>query len=64
MSWKWRKDELSLKQFYLLPKEEKEEYVFMLKGCNPAILGTNDQYVLRSYCGIDKQDKEYKFLEL
>ena len=64
MKWKWRRDELSLKQFYLLPKEEKEEYILLLKGLKPEILSTNDEYVLQFYCGTDKQEKEYKFLEL
>ena len=64
MGWKYRIDELSLKEFYLLNKEDKEEYIFLLKGLKPEILGTNDEYVLRSYCGIDKQEKQYKFLEL
>lgn len=47
MKWKWRIDELSLKQFYLLNKEEKEEYILLLKGLKPELLGTNDEYVLR-----------------
>jgi hypothetical protein len=64
MSWKYRIDELSLKEFYNLSSTDKEEYIFLLKGLKPEILSTNDEYVLRSYCGTDKQEKEYKFLEL
>ena len=64
MSWKYRRDELSLKEFYNLSSTDKEEYIFLLKGLKPEILGTNDQYVLQFYCGTDKQEKEYKFLEL
>jgi hypothetical protein len=65
MSWKWRKDELSLKQFYNLSSTDKEEYIFLLKGLKPEVLGTNDEYVLRLYSTQEnKFDKEYKFLEL
>ena len=66
--WYWRQDELSFKQFTLLSKVEKEEYLFLLKGLNPNELSTNDLYILR--LNSTKQEIEtiehnkYKFLEL
>ncbi|CAB5212573.1 hypothetical protein UFOVP187_31 [uncultured Caudovirales phage] len=66
MSWKYRTDELSLKEFYNLSSTDKEEYIFLLKGLKPELLSTNDEYVLRLYSNQEnkQEDKQYKFLEL
>lgn len=60
---KWRKDELSLKQFRLLSKENREEYLLLLKGIKPEELSTNDNFILNEYVEEEKQ-KPIKFLEL
>jgi hypothetical protein len=60
--WKWREDELSLKQFRELSIDERDEYIFLLKGLKPEILGTNDEYILRWYN--QEQIPTSKFLEL
>jgi hypothetical protein len=60
---KWRKDELSLKQFRLLSKESREEYLLLLKGIKPEEISTNDQFILNEYIEEEKQ-KPIKFLEL
>jgi hypothetical protein len=60
---KWRKDELSLKQFRLLSKDNREEYLLLLKGIKLEELSTNDQFILNEYVEEEKQ-KPIKFLEL
>lgn len=60
--WKWRKDELNLKQFRDLPIEEREEYIVLLKGLKPEILGSNDEYILKWYGDI--KTNNLKFFEL
>jgi hypothetical protein len=60
---KWRKDELSLKEFRLLSKESREEYLLLLKGIKSEELSTNDNFILNEYVDEEKQ-KPIKFLEL
>ena len=62
-SWKWRRDELSLKQFRQLTSTEREEYLFLLKGLDINILGTNDEYILTFYTLQDKPKQEH-FIKL
>jgi hypothetical protein len=60
--WKWRKDELSLKEFRLLSKSNREEYLLLLKGLKKEELSTNDQYILEEY--VEEIKEQYKFFEL
>lgn len=62
MKLKWRKDELSLKEFRLLSKESREEYLLLLKGIKKEEVSTNDQYILDQY--IEEEKEQYKFFEL
>lgn len=61
--WLWRGDELSYKQFTLLNKKDKEEYLFLLKGLPEDERSTNDLYVLNLFTKEEKP-KASKFLEL
>ena len=47
--WKWRNGEISLKDFYQLKKEEKQEYVQMLEQLPEQELSTGDLYILNFY---------------
>lgn len=60
--WKWRKDELSLKEFRLLSRSNREEYIVLLKGLKKEELSTNDQYILDEY--VEEIKEQYKFFEL
>jgi|TARA_R110000823_G_scaffold239376_1_gene364597 hypothetical protein len=62
MKLKWRKDEMSLKEFRLLSKESREEYLLLLKGIKKEEVSTNDQYILDQY--IEEEKEQYKFFEL
>lgn len=59
--WYWRQDELSFKEFTLLSKVEKEEYIFLLNGLPENERGTNDLYILNLF---SKKEKSKKFLSL
>jgi hypothetical protein len=61
--WYWRQDELSFKQFTLLSKKEKEEYIFLLNGLPEDERSTNDLYILNLFTK-QEEPKSSKFLEL
>lgn len=62
--WTWRNDELSVKQFYQLSREDKQEYIFFLEGLKPEEISTQDEYLLRFYSTKKKNKNSNKFLEL
>ena len=53
--WTWREDEISFKEFNLLNKEEKEEYLYLLKGLPERERSTTDLIIINLY--FKKQDK-------
>lgn len=59
--WKWRNEELSYKEFSLLPTQKKQEYVQMLEQLPAVELSSIDEIILNRY-GNKKQNN--KFLEL
>lgn len=60
--WYWRRDELSMKQFTLLNKKDKEEYLVLLKGLNPDERSTIDNLIINNFS--PEINKVEKFLEL
>jgi len=60
--WYWREDELSFKQFHKLKRDDKEEYLFLLKGLPEDERSTTDLYLLNLY--VKEEPKQIKFLEL
>jgi hypothetical protein len=60
--WRWRDGEISIKSFYQLSIEDKEEYIFFLEGLVPEELSTQDEYLLRFYSR--KKKKKNNFIEL
>jgi hypothetical protein len=59
---KWRKDELSLKEFRLLSKENREEYLILLKGIKPVELSTNDEFILNQF--VEEEKEKYNFFKI
>jgi hypothetical protein len=47
--WKWRKDEISMKDFYQLSKAEKEEYILLILGLPLSERGTSDEIILNNF---------------
>lgn len=57
--WYWRDDELSVKTFRSLSKEEKEEYLDLLKGLKPEERSTQDIYILNFYSDYKPEVKNF-----
>jgi|LauGreDrversion4_2_1035121.scaffolds.fasta_scaffold94503_1 hypothetical protein len=53
--WTWRKDELSYKEFTQLKREEKDEYLFLLKGLPEDERSSNDIAIINIYLKEKKQ---------
>ena len=60
--WKWREDQLSMKEFYELPQQEKDEYVLLIEGLKPEERSSMDEILLNRFGRTDTQSN--KFLEL
>ena len=60
--WKFRDDELTLKQFYKLTQQDKDEYVLLIEGLKPEELSSMDIILINRF-GKNKQEPS-KFLEL
>lgn len=60
--WKFRDDELTLKQFYRLTQQDKDEYVLLIEGLKPEELSSMDIILLNRF-GKNKPEP-IKFLEL
>ena len=57
--WYWRDDELSVKTFRSLSKEEKEEYLDLLKGLKSEERSTQDIYILNFYSNYKPEVKNF-----
>ena len=60
--WKFRDDELTLKQFYRLSQQDKDEYVLLIEGLKPEELSSLDIILLNRFGKIKQEN--VKFLEL
>jgi hypothetical protein len=61
--WRWREDQnLTMKEFYKLSQQDKEEYLLLVKGLKPEERSSMDIILLNRF-GLDKQEP-IKFLEL
>lgn len=56
----WRTDEISYKDFNLLNKNDKEEYLFLLKGLPEDERSTNDIAIMNMFIKEEKKkDKNF-----
>ena len=60
--WKWRDDQLTMKEFYNLPQQEKDEYILIILGIKEEERSSMDEILLNRFCK-NKQVPD-KFLEL
>ena len=44
--WYWRENEISLKNYYKLSKEQKEAHIKLILDLDKSQRSTNDQYIL------------------
>ena len=62
MGWKYRKDELSMKEFYNLSQEDKDEYLLLVKGLKEEERSSMDIILINRFKLI--KTETIKFLEL
>lgn len=55
--WKWRDDELSVKEFYNLTSTAKQEYITSLEQIEAATLSSGDNILLNLYS--KKRSKQF-----
>ena len=60
--WKWRDGQLTMKEFYNLPQQEKDEYILIILGIKEEERSSMDEILLNRFCK-NKQVPD-KFLEL
>lgn len=61
--WRWREDQnLTMKEFYNLPQQEKDEYILLVEGLKPEERSSMDDILFNRFCK-NKQIPD-KFLEL
>ena len=56
--WYWRQDEISLKNFYKLSKEEKDAHIKVILSLDISQRSTNDQYILHQQ-KVKEEDSNY-----
>jgi hypothetical protein len=61
--WKWRDDQnLTMKEFYNLPQQEKDNYILLVEGLKPVERSTMDNILLNRFGRTNLNQN--KFLEL
>jgi hypothetical protein len=60
--WKFREDELTLKQFYRLTQQDKDKYVLLVEGLKPEERSSMDIILLNRFG--KNVEQPIKFLEL
>jgi hypothetical protein len=61
--WKWRNNEISLKQFYNLPSTKRNEYISMLEQLPSTERSSCDNIILSQYSRIIEKTKQFLSLE-
>ena len=49
MGWKWRDNELSLPEFYKLPKQEQNDYILFLRGLKLEDRSSMDEILINRF---------------
>ena len=61
--WKWRNNEISLKQFYNLPSTKRNEYIAMLEKLPSTERSSGDNIILSQYSRIIEKTKQFLSLD-
>ena len=57
--WKWREDQIPLKQFYKLSTEEKVEYILLILGLPLSERGTSDEIILNNFTKLVPKEENF-----
>jgi hypothetical protein len=60
--WRWRSDEITMKEFYNLSSTDKDEYILLILGLKEEERSSMDEIILNRF--IKDKPKTNKFLEL
>jgi hypothetical protein len=60
--WKWRDDQLTMKEFYKLSSTDKDEYILLILGLKEEERSSMDEILLNRFC--KNKQVPIKFLEL
>ena len=55
-NWKWRDDEITLKEFYNLPQQDKDEYILLIEGLKPIERSSMDEILLNRFGKTNKNN--------
>lgn len=61
--WSWRKDEISLKEYYQLSTEKKNEYLHLLRQIDTGSRSTGDNYILSNFSREKEEARKFLTLE-
>ena len=61
-NWRWREDELTMKEFYELSSTDKDEYILLILGLKEEERSSMDEIILNRF--IKDKPETNKFLEL
>ena len=57
--WKWRENEIRLKDFYNLSTKEKEEYILMILNLPISERGTCDEIILNNFYKLIPKEENF-----
>ncbi len=55
-SWKWRDDQLTMKEFYNLTQLDKDEYIILVEGLKPEERSSMDEILLNRFGKTNKNN--------
>ena len=47
--WRWRNDEITMKQFYELSQQDRDEYILLILGLKPDERSSMDELLLNRF---------------
>lgn len=51
MGWKWRDNQLTMKEFYNLPQQERDDYILLVRGLKEEERSSMDLILLNRFGG-------------
>ena len=59
-NWKWREDEITMKEFYNLSQQDKDEYILLVEGLKQEERSSMDEIILNRF----GRTKKYNYFTL
>ena len=55
-NWKWREDEITMKEFYNLTQQDKDEYIILVEGLKQEERSSMDEILLNRFGKTNKNN--------